>query len=113
MRDACRWVSRLGLIAKEPSLAINLMDCDPAWFHAMPGRIIWHRLICKPHRPARHIAMAAKPGTLSATSQAVFARALNVTTEYVSKIERRAKRPTGSTLKLPALVRRKGFDAII
>ena len=46
-------------------------------------------------------------------SQAVFARALNVTTDYVSKIERGAKRPTGSTLKLLALVRRKGFDAII
>ena len=46
-------------------------------------------------------------------SQAVFARALNVTTDYVSKIERGAKRPTGSTLKLLALVRRKGFDAIL
>lgn len=46
-------------------------------------------------------------------SQAVFARALNVTTDYVSKIERGAKRPTGSTLKLLALVRRKGFDAIV
>ena len=46
-------------------------------------------------------------------SQAVFARALNVTTDYVSKIERGTKRPTGSTLKLLALVRRKGFDAII
>ena len=46
-------------------------------------------------------------------SQAVFARALNVTTDYVSKIERGAKRPTGSTLKLLALVRRKGFEAIL
>jgi putative transcriptional regulator len=46
-------------------------------------------------------------------SQAVFARALNVTTDYVSKIERGAKRPSGSTLKLLSLVRRKGFDAIL
>jgi putative transcriptional regulator len=46
-------------------------------------------------------------------SQAVFARALNVTADYVSKIERGAKRPTGPTLKLLALVRRKGFDAIV
>ena len=46
-------------------------------------------------------------------SQAIFARALNVTADYVSKIERGAKRPGGSTLKLLSLVRRKGFDAIL
>ncbi len=46
-------------------------------------------------------------------SQAVFARALNVSTDYVSKIERGAKRPSGSTLKLLSLMRRKGFDAIL
>jgi putative transcriptional regulator len=46
-------------------------------------------------------------------SQAVFARALNVTTDYVSKIERGAKRPSGSTLKLLSLMRRKGFEAIL
>lgn len=55
------------------------------------------------------VAMREKAGV----SQAVFARALNVTTDYVSKIERGAKRPTGSTLKLLSLVRRKGFDAIL
>jgi putative transcriptional regulator len=46
-------------------------------------------------------------------SQAVFACALNVTPDYISKIERGAKRPTGATLKLLSLVRRKGFDAIL
>lgn len=46
-------------------------------------------------------------------SQAVFARALNVTTDYVSKIERGTKRPSGSTLKLLSLMRRKGFEAIL
>ena len=55
------------------------------------------------------VAMREEAGV----SQAVFARALNVTTDYVSKIERGAKRPTGSTLKLLALVRRKGFEAIL
>ena len=46
-------------------------------------------------------------------SQAVFARALNVTTDYISKIERGTKRPSGSTLKLLSLMRRKGFEAIL
>ena len=55
------------------------------------------------------VAMRDKAGV----SQAVFARALNVTTDYVSKIERGAKKPTGSTLKLLSLMRRKGFDAIL
>ena len=55
------------------------------------------------------VAMRERAGV----SQAVFARALNVTTDYVSKLERGAKRPTGTTLKLLSLVRRKGFDAIL
>ena len=46
-------------------------------------------------------------------SQSVFALALNVSTDYVSKIERGAKRPRGSTLRLLALMRRKGFEAIL
>jgi putative transcriptional regulator len=59
--------------------------------------------------PADIVAMREKAGV----SQAVFATALNVTADYVSKIERGTKRPTGSTLKLLSLVRRKGFDAIL
>jgi putative transcriptional regulator len=55
------------------------------------------------------VAMREQAGV----SQAVFARALNVTTDYVSKIERGAKRPRGSTLKLLSLMRRKGFEAIL
>lgn len=55
------------------------------------------------------VALREKAGV----SQAVFARALNVSTDYVSKIERGAKRPTGSTLKLLALAKRKGFEAIL
>ncbi len=49
------------------------------------------------------VAMRDKAGV----SQAVFARALNITTDYVSKIERGEKRPRGATLKLLSLVRRK------
>ena len=55
------------------------------------------------------VAMREQAGV----SEAVFARALNVTTDYVSKIERGAKRPSGSTLKLLSLMRRKGFEAIL
>jgi len=55
------------------------------------------------------VAMREQAGV----SQAVFARALNVTTDYVSKLERGAKKPSGSTLKLLSLMRRKGFEAIL
>ena len=46
-------------------------------------------------------------------SQAVFARCLNVTTNYVSQLERGAKRPRGTTLKLLSLIRSKGLEAIL
>ncbi len=46
-------------------------------------------------------------------SQAVFARHLNVTTGYVSQLERGVKRPTGAALALLNVIRRKGMDAIL
>jgi putative transcriptional regulator len=46
-------------------------------------------------------------------SQAVFARALNVTTNYVSQIERGAKKPRGATLKLLSLIKSRGLDAVL
>jgi putative transcriptional regulator len=46
-------------------------------------------------------------------SQAVLARCLNVTTNYVSQIERGTKRPRGATLKLLSLIRSKGLEAIL
>ena len=45
-------------------------------------------------------------------SQAVFARYLNLTTGYVSELERGAKRPTGAALVLLHVIRRKGIDAV-
>jgi putative transcriptional regulator len=45
-------------------------------------------------------------------SQAVLARHINVGTKLVSDWERGAKRPSGPSLKLLALVRSKGLDAI-
>ncbi len=45
-------------------------------------------------------------------SEAVFARYLNVTVGLVSQWERDAKQPRGPSLKLLALARKKGLDAI-
>ena len=46
-------------------------------------------------------------------SQAVFARFLNLTTGYVSQLERGAKRATGPALVLLNVIRRKGIEAIL
>lgn len=46
-------------------------------------------------------------------SQAVFARCLNVTTGYVSQLERGAKRPTGAALALLNVIRRKGINVVL
>lgn len=46
-------------------------------------------------------------------SQAVFARHLNVTTGYVSQLERGAKRPTGAALALLNVIRSKGIAVIL
>lgn len=46
-------------------------------------------------------------------SQAVFAHHLNLTVGYISKLERGAIRPTGSTLALLHVIRRKGMEAIL
>ncbi len=45
-------------------------------------------------------------------SQAVFAKVLNMTVGYVSKLERGTVRPTGATLKLLNIIRQKGIDAV-
>jgi putative transcriptional regulator len=44
-------------------------------------------------------------------SQAVFARHLNVTTGYVSQLERGARRPSGGVLL--NVIRRKGIETIL
>jgi len=46
-------------------------------------------------------------------SQAVFAHHLNVTTGYVSQLERGVKHPTGAALVLLNVIRRKGIEAIL
>ena len=46
-------------------------------------------------------------------SQGVFARVLNVPPGLVSQWERGERRPSGPSLKLLALVKAKGFDAIV
>jgi len=46
-------------------------------------------------------------------NQAVFASHLNVTTGYLSQLERGAKRPTGAALALLNIIKRKGNSAIL
>ncbi len=46
-------------------------------------------------------------------SQSVMAKCSNVTTNYVSQLERGAKRPRGATLKLLCLIHSKGLEAIM
>ena len=46
------------------------------------------------------------------TSQAVFARSMNVTTGLVGQWERGEKRPQGASLKLLSLVARKGLETV-
>jgi putative transcriptional regulator len=46
-------------------------------------------------------------------SQAVFANYLNLTADYVSKLERGEKRPSGPALVLLDVIRRKGIEAIL
>ncbi|MCJ2006505.1 DNA-binding transcriptional regulator [Methylobacterium sp. E-041] len=46
-------------------------------------------------------------------SQAIFAKALNVTTSLVSKWERGDAKPGGPSLKLLSLVSHKGIEAIL
>lgn len=49
----------------------------------------------------------------SGVSQAVLARVLNVTTNAVGQWERGEKRPTGSALKLLAILKEKGLSAVL
>jgi putative transcriptional regulator len=93
MHETVRGMHRVGLVDKK-----TMRDFDVRCMTSIEDL-----------EPDDIVTMREKAGV----SQAVFARALNVTTDYVSKIERGAKRPSGSTLKLLSLVRRKGFEAIL
>ncbi len=46
-------------------------------------------------------------------SQAAFARYLNLTSGYVSQLERGTKQPKGPALALLNVIKRKGFEAIL
>ena len=74
----------------------------------------------------RHLGSRPEPGAEPITgeeirllrerarlSQAAFARHLNLTTGYVSQLERGAKRATGPALALLNVIRRKGIEAIL
>ena len=78
----------------------------------------------KGRRELRTTILPAVPAPMSAAgvrrvrkrlnaSQAVFARYLNLTTGYLSQLERGAKQPTGAALALLHVIRRKGMQAVI
>jgi putative transcriptional regulator len=46
-------------------------------------------------------------------SQAAFARYLNLTSGYISQLERGSKHPTGAVLTLLNVIRRKGLEVIL
>ena len=46
-------------------------------------------------------------------SQAAFARYLNLTSGYISQLERGTKQPKGPALALLNVIRRKGLEAIL
>jgi putative transcriptional regulator len=46
-------------------------------------------------------------------SQAAFARSLNLSTGYISQLERGTKQPKGPALALLNVIRRKGFETIL
>jgi putative transcriptional regulator len=46
-------------------------------------------------------------------SQAAFARTLNLSTGYISQLERGTKQPKGPALALLNVIRRKGLEAIL
>ncbi len=58
--------------------------------------------------PADIVALRKREGV----SQAMFARYLNVGVKLLGDWERAGKRPSGPSLKLLALVKAKGLDAI-
>jgi putative transcriptional regulator len=49
----------------------------------------------------------------SRVSQAVFARLLNTSVSTVQKWEIGQKKPAGTALKLPHLVRKRGLDVVV
>jgi putative transcriptional regulator len=59
---------------------------------------------------AREIRIIRKQSRMS---QSVFAHYLNLTTGYVSQLERGVKKPTGPALVLLNVIRRKGIEAIL
>jgi putative transcriptional regulator len=63
----------------------------------------------EPLTPKEILALRDSAGV----SQGVFARYLNVRPKLVSEWERGQKKPSGPSLKLLSIVRRRGIDAIL
>jgi putative transcriptional regulator len=82
---------------------------DQAAFAKITLRHIAGAVVPRPLRPKEIRALREQ----ARMSQAVFAHHLNVTTGYVSQLERGVKHPTGAALALLDVIRRKGMDAVL
>jgi len=89
---------RLGILSKADYAKITMRHSDKGKL----GKI--------PSLSPKEIAAIRKKARMS---QAVFAAHLNLTTGFVSQLERGAKRPTGPALVLLNVIRRRGMDAIL
>ena len=88
------------------------------------GRVISHEMADKITRRVLGDKTPTKPAPLSPEqiralredahmSQSVFASLLNITTGYLSQLERGAKKPKGPALALLHVIRRNGVEALI
>jgi len=96
--DMADGMRRAGIMAEAPHKKITQRHLGAA---AMPAAAPIS------HEEIRQVRMRAH------VSQAVFARYLNVSTSYISQLERGTKQPSGAALAMLNLIRRKGIEAIL
>jgi putative transcriptional regulator len=108
--------------AKKPSELVQAMLETAADLHrtglmddAAYERITLPYLKARPSPAATPIAPAEIRALRESArmSQAAFARYLNLTTGYISQLERGTKQPKGPALALLNVMRRKGVDIIL
>jgi putative transcriptional regulator len=77
-------------------------------------RLLFGCLVRRPSvRPSHQRRRNLQPEGAHEPEPAAFARYVNLTTGYVSQLERGTKQPKGPSLSLLNVIRRKGFEAIL
>ena len=96
--ETARGLHRVGIVSTATLEKITARDVD---FDKLP--------LLKPPRGAEIAAMRERANM----SQSVFARVLNVGTSTLSQWEREEKRPRGAAVRLLAVVKQKGVQAVL